>query len=808
MKSNLIGKQIGKYILQELLGEGGMGQIYKAHHPTLERDVAIKLIHIHRASDSTIVDRFRREAKVVAALRHPGIVQVYDFEVEDDVFYMVMEFVNGETLGHRLTSIDAQGGQLPLAEALRLFRLITEAVAYAHNRGVIHCDLKPHNVMLTTGEQPILTDFGISKFINGERLTGSDEILGTPHYMSPEQGSGQWGIDARTDVYALGVMLYELTTGRLPFSGDTSMSVMYKHINEYATPPCVINPNLPKAVEQIIQKAMAKDPTQRYSSAQELLAAIEALVSPQTRRTLANEQVCLFICYKHYTYSDQKLATYLHERLTAQGHQVFIDPMMRTDESWLEQIDQQIKASDFFIVLLSKAATDSEMIQSEVNQAYEYYQSQGKPHLLSVRIANEGLLPYAIPAFLEPLHYVDWQSESDNIWVVEEILNAIAGKLPQSIASAQVRVAWETDIISEDGRPVVGDETSPPPLPAFDPRFLKELTVPGGAVKLRDKLYIERTVDAQLKDQIVKWGTTTTIRAPRQTGKTSLLMRGIHYARQQKLNVVFLDFQSFGSDQLASPDLFLHELAVSICDELNLDEAIIADAWDGSRSPFKKLTRFMEQHVLPNFDQPIVLAMDEADSLLRTDFYQDFFGLLRSWHNRRASREEWEKFNLVLVISTEPYLLIDDIHQSPFNVGLHLSLTDFDGNQVRELNRRHSSPVAESELPPLMALLNGHPFLTRLALYKMVTEGLSWADLRQQAPTDYGPFGDHLRHQYWIIYDKPELKDALREIILTKCCPDEISLFRLLRAGLIKGSGDVYTCRCDLYKLYFGEKLF
>jgi hypothetical protein len=161
-----------------------------------------------------------------------------------------------------------------------------------------------------------------------------------------------------------------------------------------------------------------------------------------------------------------------------------------------------------------------------------------------------------------------------------------------------------------------------------------------------------------------------------------------------------------------------------------------------------------------------------------------------------------------LVISTEPYLLIDDIHQSPFNVGLHLSLTDFDESQVRDLNQRHGSPVAERDLPALMALLNGHPFLTRLALYKMVTERLSWADLRLQAPTESGLFGDHLRHQYWIIYDKPDLTSALKDIILTKCCPDERSLFRLLRAGLIKGSGDVYTCRCDLYKLYFGEKLF
>ena len=248
-------------------------------------------------------------------------------------------------------------------------------------------------------------------------------------------------------------------------------------------------------------------------------------------------------------------------------------------------------------------------------------------------------------------------------------------------------------------------------------------------------------------------------------------------------------------------------MAETIGDELELEEDAVEQAWEGSRSSTKKLIRFMEKYVLPSFDEPIVLAMDEADTLLQTDFYKDVFGLLRSWHNRRASRETWEKLNMVLVISTEPYLLIDDIHQSPFNVGLHLGLTDFDEAQVRDLNLRHGSPLTESDLPRFMALFNGQPYLTRLALYRMVADGMSWTDLSQQAPADDGPFGDHLRHQYWIIHDKPALRNALRDIIRTQCCPDEVSLFRLLRAGLIKGSGDSYTCRCGLYRMYFEDKL-
>lgn len=799
-------EQIGKYRVKELLGRGGMGEIYKAAHPNLERDVAIKLIHTYKATDPNLVERFQREAKVVAALRHPGIIQIHDFDVEGDAFYMVMEFVPGETLAQRLDRLGEQKQRMTLIEALRLFRLITEAVAYAHSQGVIHCDLKPGNVLLTQDGQPVLADFGISKIMSGKRLTATNDVFGTPHYMSPEQSFGR-EIDAQSDVYTLGVMLYELVTGELPFNGNSPMSIVFKHVNEQPKPVRAIDPDLPEAIEHIITQAMAKDPAQRYPSAQELLLDIDTLLFSLTSVPVSTEPAQIFICYKCSNSPDNTLATYLYESLTAEGQTVFIDQAIRAGESWLEEIDHQIKNCDFMIVLLSKASADSEMVKTEVSRAYEYRKLHGHPRILPVRIAYEGLLPYNIAAFLEPLQYIIWHSEADNQRVVAEILDTVSGQFSQQRPS-WINPITQTQIISEDGRLVTGRETSLPPLPAFDPRSLKELAVPGGAVKLRDRFYLEREVDAQLKSQVITWGSTTTIRAPRQTGKTSLLMRGIKFAREQKVNVIFLDFQSFGSDQLVSLDSFLREIANSICDELDLDDAIVENAWTGSRSPTKKLLRFMEKSVLPGFDEPILLAMDEADSLLQTDYYRDFFGLLRSWHNRRASREIWEKLNLVLVISTEPYLLIDDIHQSPFNVGLHLGLNDFDEAQVHDLNLRHGAPVSDEEIPEVMALLNGQPFLTRWAFYSLVANNLIWSDLRSHAAEEDSPFGDHLWHQYWTIHDKPDLKTALREVIRHNRCSDEKALLRLLRAGLIKGSGNVFTCRCDLYKLYFEDKLF
>ena len=360
----------------------------------------------------------------------------------------------------------------------------------------------------------------------------------------------------------------------------------------------------------------------------------------------------------------------------------------------------------------------------------------------------------------------------------------------------------------EDGqRQAVESEVAP--LEAFDASaFLASLQVPGGVVKLRDQLYVKRKADRELSQEIVKWGTTTTLRAPRQTGKTSLLVRGIHHAKKSGAKVVFVDFQSVGHDELKSLDLFLRELGDTICRELRLDESTIENAWRGSRPAQKKLTYFLEDHVLPQVEVPLVLAMDEADCLLQTSFYQHFFGLVRSWHNRRASHyEQWEKLNLVLVISTEPYLLIKDINQSPFNVGLKLKLADFTPAQVQKLNQQHGSPVTERDLPDLMALLAGQPYLTRQALYTLVREEMSWRQLADNAATTQGPFAQHLQRHHWAIHDKPALKKALSQVIRSNRCADHTACLRLQRAGLIKESGDRYTCRNGLYKLYFESRL-
>jgi len=282
--ADLAGRTLGKYQLQARLGRGGMAEVYRAHQPGLERLVALKVLHPHIADDPDFIARFRREAQAVAQLRHPHIVQVFDFDAEGDLHYMVMEYVEGPTLKEVLDEHFTRGESLPVPEVLRLFRALLEAVGYAHERGLIHRDIKPANVMLDPAGRPVLTDFGIVKMIGGAQLTATGVGLGTPAYMSPEQGLGGSG-DARSDLYALGVMFYEMLAGTAPYEGDSSLAIMYQHVNAPIPSLHQARPDLPDSFDRLIATALAKSPDARFQSAYEMLAALDALSDASEKTT-------------------------------------------------------------------------------------------------------------------------------------------------------------------------------------------------------------------------------------------------------------------------------------------------------------------------------------------------------------------------------------------------------------------------------------------------------------------------------------------------------------------------------------------
>ncbi len=279
------GRRIGKYELISLLGKGGMAKVYKALQPKLDRYVAIKVMLKHLSEDKDFVGRFEREAAVVARLRHPNIVQVYDFDHYNQQYFMVMEYVEGPTLKQELKTRRQHKQTFSLAEIARFFTALASAVDYAHTQGMIHRDLKPANVMMTKNGQVVLTDFGIARIVGGASHTLTGTMTGTPSYMSPEQGKGERG-DERSDIYSLAVMLYEMVVGRAPYDADTPFAIVMKHITAPIPSPRSLNPQLPESVEQVIVKGLSKEPEDRYQTASAMAKAFSQAVGHRDAQQL------------------------------------------------------------------------------------------------------------------------------------------------------------------------------------------------------------------------------------------------------------------------------------------------------------------------------------------------------------------------------------------------------------------------------------------------------------------------------------------------------------------------------------------
>jgi len=277
--SRWIGKSLGgRYQIESLLGQGGMSAVYKATDPNLNRAVAIKLVHPHLSEVTEFVDRFREEANVVAQLRHPNIVQVFDFNNEGDDFYMVMEFVAGDTLRDRLDQLNSADRQMPLMEVMKYAINICDAADYAHRQNLIHRDIKPANVMLDLQGQAVLMDFGIAKIVGGPKYTATGATIGTALYMPPEQIRGE-KVDERSDIYAIGVTLFEMIAGRPPFQAPSPMTLLMMQLGDPVPDLNQLRPDCPAELKVVVEKAMAKAPAERYQSAAEMSEALGRVLS-------------------------------------------------------------------------------------------------------------------------------------------------------------------------------------------------------------------------------------------------------------------------------------------------------------------------------------------------------------------------------------------------------------------------------------------------------------------------------------------------------------------------------------------------
>lgn len=286
-----VGKSIGeRYRIESFLGDGGMAAVYKAYDPNLRRDVAIKLIHPHLSRNPEFVRRFEEEATAVARLRHPHIVQVHDFDQDNGVYYIVFEFVEGESLQAVLHHHAESHNPFPIERVLKIGAQIGEALAYAHEEGLVHRDIKPANIMFNRRDEAILMDFGIAKMDDAAQHTATGMVLGTARYMAPEQVMGE-KVDARTDVYALGVVLFEMVTGRSPFEADSAATLMMKHLNAPIPDVRELRADVPPGLIRVINRALAKDKSARFQTAVDLVAAIRELIGSDSGTATAKSPI-------------------------------------------------------------------------------------------------------------------------------------------------------------------------------------------------------------------------------------------------------------------------------------------------------------------------------------------------------------------------------------------------------------------------------------------------------------------------------------------------------------------------------------
>jgi eukaryotic-like serine/threonine-protein kinase len=288
---NMIGQKFGPYEVTATIGEGGMAVVYKGYQQSLNRYVAIKVLRAELARDQEFVERFRREALAVADLSHPNILHVYDAGYANGVYYIVMAYVDGGSLKDLIAR-----GPIEMEYTIAIAAQVADALHHGHQRGIVHRDVKPSNILISRDGRPLLTDFGIAKALHETTgLTRTGTSIGTPEYMAPEQIQGQ-PVDARTDIYALGIVLYEMLAGWAPFSANTPVATLYKQVNEPPPPLRQVNIGISTWVQEIVLKAMEKNPWDRYQKASEMAAALrqrrasEVVPTPAPRATGGTDQ--------------------------------------------------------------------------------------------------------------------------------------------------------------------------------------------------------------------------------------------------------------------------------------------------------------------------------------------------------------------------------------------------------------------------------------------------------------------------------------------------------------------------------------
>jgi hypothetical protein len=522
----------------------------------------------------------------------------------------------------------------------------------------------------------------------------------------------------------------------------------------------------------------------KYPNPQELLNRYY----PEDRRNI-------FMCFDRSTERDMNLAVTLAQQLTS-WCEVFQDQPKSGDANWTNRVADGLEKAEFVVLLLSAESVNSEVIRFELQKVAQLSVNSSLPRILLVRIAYLGsAFTDIFDDDLDSERWVGWFSPEDTPGVVEAISQAVKGepKFPLDREKLHLMRAERPDLLTSE-------------VPAPSARVIPLESPEGGTMDPDSAFYVERDCDQIALAAIQRQGTTLVIKGPRQVGKSSLLRRVAVEAERVGKRMAYLDFQLLKST-MGEADTFYRNFCAQLTRQLNL-EVPLSEYWEeGSTNTINCSNCIIRIFTMLEPKISLTLLIDEAELVFGTPFQSEFFGMLRAWHNDRAWVSDWKRLDLVLVTSTEPYIFIKDLNQSPFNVGEQIPLQNFMIEQVAKLNELHNRPLTLEQLERMMDSLCGQPFLIRRALYLVASRRLSFADLLLRAPDDDGPFGDHLRALLLRVASDETLKQGLQQVLRDQTLKDELLFFRLRGAGLVRREGKVVVFSCQLYADFFSRHL-
>jgi transcriptional regulator with XRE-family HTH domain len=529
------------------------------------------------------------------------------------------------------------------------------------------------------------------------------------------------------------------------------------------------------------------------------------LPTTEEKVALAGRSVKIFISY-HNAEPDRELGQKLEIALSAIGHTVFTtENSIKLGDNWFDRINYFLKECDYLLLLLPPTVSQSELLTYQVQQAKELQDSRAdkKPVILPIRVGFPLSAPlnHDLRGYLYRIKQREWQTTADTPIIIAEILSLLA-------ESPAPRKDEPEDLIPKQVLGISGDQGIP--LPAAEPEL------PGGQVDIASLFYIERhPIEERCYQTILQPSALIRIKAPRQMGKTSLMAKILHHASCQDYRTVPLTFQLVDKTVFANLDKFLKWFCAYVGRELHIPNQL-DDYWDEIFGSKVNCKDYFEKYLLPQIDTPLVLGLDEIDRVFQyPDIAEDFLGLLRAWHEESKRRDIWKKLRLIVVHSTEVYIPMN-INQSPFNVGLPVDLPEFNAMQIQDLAARHHLSWSNLEVDKLMAIVGGHPYLVRVALYHISRSELTLDELKETAlakPSkriaDAGIYSDHLRRQLWNLEEYPELAQGMREIAAADSPVQlkAIQAFKLDSLGLVKLQGNECVPRCELYRQYFRSHL-